>query len=523
MDAQKLHQALLSPQAYPDEAGPISCVETHVSRLYFTPSHVYKVKKPVDFGFLNFTTLDRRRFYCQEEVRLNQRLCPDTYLGVVEIRQQGRRIRIDADGDIVDYAVLMNRLPQDRMLDHLIETTAPGLEQEMGRLGERIAGFHAAAPIHRGGAGRSHLEVMQFNWQENFEQTAPFSGQSFASGVQELVADYVRDFFNTQASLLEHREQRGFVREGHGDLHAEHICLTDPIRVYDCIEFNQRFRVGDVVNDLAFLIMDLDYRGRRDLALSLLAAYRASFGADPDLQTLLPFYQIYRAWVRGKVDSFLARDKSAEKSLCELAQQKARRYFNLALGYLCPPVLIMTCGLMGVGKTTLAKALASATGALLLRSDQLRKQLAGLSETAKSNDPFGTGLYSPQQTERTYAELLRQAEICMRQGQAVIVDASFSRRSDRVRFVRAAEAMNYPWFILHLQCPQKLALQRLDRRSEEQEDASDGRSAIYADQAAAFEPIAVSPQLIRVDTDENVDYNASLVLRDILKTIGGDR
>jgi aminoglycoside phosphotransferase family enzyme/predicted kinase len=508
---------MLRPEAYPEETGPIGHRETHISRLYFTDRHVYKIKKPVDFGFLNFTTLDRRRFYCHEEVRLNQRFCPDTYLDVVEIRRKSQQYRVGGDGEIVDYAVRMKRLPEERMLVHLLQAADPSLPAEMQRVGRHIAFLHRHAEIVRSDGGLSDLDILRRNWQENFIQTAPFVGQTLCARAQTECAAYVEWFLAHHEALLLQRQKQGFVRDGHGDLHAEHICLTEPVCIYDCIEFNRRFRVADVAADLAFLLMDLDFRERRDLASITLEAYRNAGEAGRELPLLLPFYKVYRAWVRGKVESLLAVDTAAEAEVCSAAAGRSRRYFNLALGYLCPPALVMTCGLMGVGKTTVARGLAAALGATLLRTDELRKTLVGLPSTASRPEPFGAGIYSPEITAQTYGLLLERSLAALAAGQSVIADAAFLRRAERERFAAAAQRKGFPWLIALMTCPAETALARLDRRQAQGLDASDGRRELFAGQAAAFEPPADTENIIRIDTAGDVDYNVQRILCAIIE------
>jgi hypothetical protein len=512
-----LHRDLLRPDAYPEETGPIGHRETHISRLYFTDRHVYKIKKPVDFGFLNFTTLDRRRFYCHEEVRLNQRFCPGTYLDVVEIRKTAQQYRVGGEGEIVDYAVRMKRLPEERMLVHLLQAAAPSLPAEMQRVGRHIALLHRDSEIVRSDGGRSDLETLRHNWQENFTQTASFVGQTLCACGQAACTAYVERFLAEHASLLLQRQEQDFVRDGHGDLHAEHICLTDSVCIYDCIEFNRRFRVADVAADLAFLLMDLDFRERRDLASITLEAYRKAGEADRELPLLLPFYKVYRAWVRGKVESLLAADATAEAEARNAAAGRSRRYFSLALGYLCPPMLVMTCGLMGVGKTTVARSLAAALGATLLRTDELRKTLAGLPSTASRAEQFGAGIYSAEMTAKTYDLLLERSLAALAAGQSVIADAAFLRRDERERFAAAAQRKGFPWLIALMECPAETALERLDRRQAMGRDASDGRRELLASQAAAFEPPAGTENIIRIDTAGDVDYNVQRILCAIIE------
>jgi aminoglycoside phosphotransferase family enzyme/predicted kinase len=521
MDAQALHKALLLPSAYPEKSGAIGFRETHVSRLYFTDRHVYKIKKPVDFGFLNFTTLDRRRFYCQEEVRLNRRFCPDTYLGVVEIRSAGDRVAVNGPGDIVDYAVRMKRLPEERMLDYLVRKVDDSLPGEMNRLARRIAGLHGKSEICRKNGGVFNREVVQANWRENFAQIAPFIGKTLSARAVDLCSDYVIRFLSGKNDLLLRREREGFVREGHGDLHSEHICLTDPICIYDCIEFNRRFRVGDVSADLAFLLMDLDYRGRRDLARILLAEYADVSGENREMEILLPFYKIYRAWVRGKVESFLSAETDVEKTTRQQASARAQGYFNLALGYLCrSPLLISTCGLMGVGKSAVAVELAAKLGAVLLRSDELRRELTGREITEKREDPFNQGSYSPEISRRTYDLLLERAAAPLASGKTVIADASFARQEDRDRFRRMAGKAGVPFLILFMECSRQKALARLDRRQALGTDPSEGRRGLYSRQAATFHPLPETGEVIRVDTGGPIDYTVHFILCELIDRTG---
>ncbi|WP_429885087.1 AAA family ATPase [Geoalkalibacter halelectricus] len=520
MTSEMVHQALMKPQAYPDAPEKVEFTETHVSRLYFTRNFVYKVKKPVDFGFLNFTTLDRRRFYCEEEVRLNRRFCPDTYLGIKEIRRDSGGIHLNGQGEILDYAVWMKRLPAARMLDHLIEARSPELEAVMPALGALLARIEEQAQICRENSGMSNLDEVRRNWRENFDQIAPFVGRTLVAPTLDLCRRYVDGFLQANAALLLQREADGYVRDGHGDLHAEHICLTDPVRIYDCIEFNRRFRVADIAADLAFLLMDLEVRGRRDLAAALLEGYVNSAAPDPELGTLLPFYKIYRAFVRGKVESFLSADDSAAESVRSAARRRARHYFNLVLGYLMQPCLILTCGLMGSGKSTLARALAHSTGAQILRSDAIRKELAADAAKNSPHHDFGAGIYSSEWTRRTYDSLLQSAAAGLGRGAMLIVDASFADAQQRRLFMNLAQKIGRPCFVLHLRSDTATLEQRLRRRSAEQTDISDGRVELLAAHQRAFSAPQADPWVVEIDATADIDENVEYALGEIIQRAG---
>ncbi|MDX9709033.1 MAG: AAA family ATPase [Trichloromonas sp.] len=509
MEHPALHQAMLKSAFYPGESGPVDFHETHISRLYFTHGHVYKVKKPVNFQFLDFTTLENRHFYCNEELRLNQRLCSDTYLDVLEIRREGDSFRLGAgSGEIVDYLLRMKRLPEGRMLSHLLAAGDPSLPGEMERLGRHLAHWHRAQPPV-GGDENADLERIRRNGEENLRQSAPLVGSLLTINAQNLMRTQVEHFLTEQAPLLRRRQAAGQVIDGHGDLHAEHICLTDPIRIYDCIEFNDRFRLGDRLADLAFLLMDLDYRGRRDLSADLLQAYDETWGTDSDAPRLLCFYKSYRAWVRGKVLGFLAQDPEADAATRADAIARGRRYFSLALGYLCPPGLVLTCGLMGTGKSVLAAELATALGAVHLRSDELRKELAGLSPLSRELSAFGEGLYQREATERTYRALADRTETHLAGGHTVIVDASFAEKNRRDHFRDLARRRRLPLTILWMDCPEELLLERLRHRRS---DASDGRPELLEKQKEIFQSPLGESRVLPVDTRDEVAYNVQRIL-----------
>lgn len=518
MDSLRLHQALSNPKAYPDGSAPIGFRETHISRLYFHQDRVYKLKKPVDFGFLNFTSLDRRRFYCQEELRLNSRFAPDTYLEVVEIRNDGGEIRVDGAGEIIDYAVVMRRLPQERMLDTLLELQARELPARIDQLAARLVELHQASTICRQEGGQSNLEIVRANWRENFQQAATSAEALLLPAARAQLEDFVHHYLEQQAGLLLQREADGWVRDCHGDLHAEHICLTEPIRIYDCIEFNRRFRVADLAADLAFLLMDLEHRDRRDLARQLLRRYRQLAGTDttgPD--HLLHFYQIYRAFVRGKVAAFLANAAEAEPAERQRAASEAAGYFHQALGYLAPPALIVVSGLMGVGKSTIAGRLTKALGGVWLRSDQLRKSLAGLPATAAQQVPFGSGIYGSELTRRTYAVLATQAGQALAKGQTVVADASFAQAATRRKMAAVARRAGVPLLLLQLDCPPEVARQRMDRRQAAATDPSDGRSELQQNQLRQWQQPTAEENSYLVDTTLGVDYNVQLILSTLLE------
>jgi aminoglycoside phosphotransferase family enzyme/predicted kinase len=517
MDSMEIHRQLLDPATYPEPTGSVSFHETHISRVYLTDNHAYKLKKPLNLGFLDYSTLEKRHFFCQEETRLNRRFAPQTYLGVVALRNAQGRLRFNGSGVLVDYAVLMQRLPETRMLDHLLDSAAPELPGEIERLARHLPSLFMAAPVCREDVPGGNAVVVRANCVENLRQTEAAIGHALSMEAHRLMASLSNGLLEKLTPLLRQREAAGFVRDGHGDLHARNICMTEPIQVYDCIEFCRRFRVADMAAELAFLLMDLDFRGRQDLARQFLETYH-QYTPDHALPELLPFYKSYRAWVRGKVESLLAGENDVDATTRQQALAESRRYFNLALGYHAPAALLMTSGLMGVGKSTLARNLALALGGIVLRSDVVRKELAGIPLAQHQADAFGQGLYSSAMTASTYAELYQRARRLLKHGETVIIDASFARKAERKTFLDLAVELDRPAWLLHVHCDRATVIARLDRRRAEGRDASDGRRELLEAQADIFEALHPGPGLIEIDSSNDVDYNVQAILCQLLAT-----
>jgi aminoglycoside phosphotransferase family enzyme/predicted kinase len=484
-------KSLLKPEAYPEDTKGVELVQTHVSYIFLTDAFAYKIKKAVDFGFLNFSTIDRRRFYCNEEVRLNRRLCPDVYLGVVELRETTNGAAFTDTGTVIDYAVKMKRLPADRMLDKLVDRGEIDAST-IRNIASLIAEFHRSAPSSACQSEHGRLDRIMFNWQENFEQMIPFENKTLPSFDRELIRSWVQKFSMEHGELFEKRVHEGYIRECDGDIHLENICLdNDAIHIFDCIEFNDRFRCCDTAADIAFLLMDLDFHGRCDLAEDAINEYVAVSG-DQGAQALIYFYKIYRAYVRGKVESFRLNDSGIAAEEQSLAAQRAMRYFRLVRGYIergtIPQTLFITCGLMGSGKSTLASQLSFELGVPLFSSDVIRKQLAGFPADQPVHNAYNEGLYSPQSHESTYAELFRQSEKQLVKGTSVIIDACFPSRLQRTRFVALAQQKGINCVILYLDGSEADIRRRLLERENKGPSVSDGRVELFAQQAAAFEP-----------------------------------
>ncbi len=487
----ELAEALQRPDAYPFPVHEVGFRQTHISWVFLAGAYAYKVKKPVNLGFLDYTTLERRRFYCQEEVRLNRRLAPDVYLGVVPITPGPR---VEGHGPAIEYAVKMRRLPEPRMLDRLLAAGALH-EGDIDRLAQRLARFHAEAEtgprVERGGS----IEIVRRNWQENFDQVQPYLGWTISARELESCRRFV-DHELASPEVFEARLRHGRIRDCHGDLRAESVWMGEDgqFEVFDCIEFNERFRYGDVASEVAFLAMDLDWRGRPDLAWSWTDAYRRASG-DEGMLELLPFYKCYRAFVRGKVESMAVNEQGFTDDERQARKESASQHFRLAELYTAQlaPVLILMCGQVGSGKTTVARGLASLLGLPLLSSDVVRKELAGLEAGARSPSSLDAGLYRPEARRAVYEELYRRASDCLRRGQSAIADATFGEAAERSRAVAAAERHGAGYFVLETVAPARLIRRRLEARQRQPSSASDAGVEVFQRTRSRFEPPSEIP------------------------------
>jgi len=331
MDLRALRQALLNPAIYPERPRTVEFFETHISLLFFTQNYVYKVKKPVDFGFLDFTDLEKRKFYCHQEVELNRRLSSDVYLGVVEISEDDGSISLDGRGEVIEYAVKMRRISEDLLMSRLMEE-GKVTDQMVARVAEKLTDFYMAAETNKEISGYGKPERIREDTDENFHQTRTYIGLTISRGAFEAIQGATNAFLREKCASFERRIAEGKIRDCHGDLRSEHIYLGDQILIIDCIEFNQRFRYTDVAADIGFLAMDLDYRERRNFSKHLIDSYIRRSG-DRDILEVLDFYKCYRAYVRGKVESFRLDDPHIPPDEKEEVMRRARRFFRLSNEY----------------------------------------------------------------------------------------------------------------------------------------------------------------------------------------------
>lgn len=482
---ESLTAAMMEPSFYPKQPLEVTHRETHISHLFFVDDLVYKIKKAVRFSFLDYSTLRRRRHFLQEELHLNRRLAPSVYLAVLPISYVSHGWQLGSYAHPVEYALVMRRLPSTRMLDFLLDR-GQVTPQMMRSLATKVAGFHAEAAAGKRIRVNGHPQLIRKLWEDNLTDIGPFVGRFFNTDTFEALRDFGERFIARHESLLTRRVRENRIRDVHGDLHCEHVCFApEGIEIFDCIEFSPWLRRCDVASEVAFLIMDMEFRGAKGLARDFLTTYVEATD-DHELPLPLPFYKCYRALVRGKVAGLRSNGFRSEAS----------RYFDLAYCYTWEefkPFLVIISGLTGSGKSTLARELSRRLGLRVVSSDATRKALGGSSKRQETV-PYGEGIYSPAMTERTYAKMAEEAERLILQGEGAILDATFHRRAHRETILGLIAKHKIPFLLIQCRSSEEVLQERLRRRAEEGRDLSDGRWEIYLRQRHAFEPIVeVSP------------------------------
>jgi uncharacterized protein len=467
---------------WPEDEQPVEMKQTHISVLLLSRKHVIKLKKPVNFGFLDYTTLKKRLKACMDEVRLNSRLCPETYIGAGEVREVNGQIRFSGrKGSVIDYSVWMHRLPDDRMLDRMV-VDGTVTEAIIDRIADRLSQFHAEAARGPEIARWGSLGEIRHNWEENFEQTAAFIGRTISRPDYEAIRAWVNRWLNERAALFERRMREGRIVDAHGDVRCESICVKDDvICIYDCIEFNDRFRCDDVASEVAFLAMDLDARGRPDLGYYFTERYQQR-SRDDDFFTLLPFYRCYRAYVRGKVLSFRLNEPEFSEAERELAATRAANYFSLARRYaarLQYPEVIAIGGLSGTGKTSIARAFAGELGLRVVSSDAVRQSLFG---DSKRPSGYGEGAYTAEASRLTYRKMFELARELLTKEDGVILDATFLRSEDLAEVREMSEAAGVQFRLIECRLSPEKVRARLEQRATRKEGISDATWEIYLKQ-----------------------------------------
>jgi uncharacterized protein len=491
-----LIQQMLQPEFYPHPVNePIELMQTHASYILLTGDFAYKLKKPVNFGFLDYSTVERRQQFCEAEIILNQRGAKELYLEVLPISEASGQYALGDDGEIVDYTVKMVQFPQENLLSNMFEMGTISVA-DIETIGRVVAQFHQAATTSDYISNFGQVSKIKQSIDENYEQTKRYIDRAQTQSQYDETKAYTDRFFSQRPELFTARREGGFIRECHGDLHLRNICRwEDRILLFDCIEFNETYRFVDTMYDIGFAVMDLEARGRRDLANRFLNVYTEQTGDWEGLQ-VLPLYLSRQAYVRAKVTSLLLDDPNIPPADRDAAVKTASDYYHQAWAYTKPRQgkIIMLAGVSGSGKSTLGKQLAAELNAVHLRSDAVRKHLAGVPLMAKGDE----SIYTDKMTKLTYMRLLEIGTKLAAQGYVVILDAKYDRVALRQLPIDMAAAQHIPVEMIHCTAPVSVLRDRLNQRTG---DIADATAALLESQLAQWEDFTPAQQALVTTVD----------------------
>ena len=518
----RLIQFLLCSSSYPNSPAEVKHIQTHASDVFIAAPYVYKIKKPVDFGFLDYSTLERRKYHCEKELKLNKRLCCVAYLGIEEISLKDGVLILGAGDETVEYVVKMNLLPEEYFLHNLLKNDTVS-EADFSRIAEKLANYYNSQghsqEISKYGKPNKIKSVID----QNLDFSKQFIGKTISANTYRIIESYNNDITLTKSSLFIKRMEDGWIRDCHGDLRIEHInMLSDDVCIYDCIEFNEKFRHIDIASDVAFLSMDLDHQGYSRFS-SFFINEISRLMKDDSIYDVLDFYKCYRAFVRGKVETIKALESEVPENERELARKSADSFFKLALKYALfgsRPAILVSFGVIGTGKSTIASALSEELSFEVVSSDMVRKRISGISKFERRYEEYDTGIYSRDVTKKTYDEVFDNAEAIVSNGKSVIVDASFSKTIWRESLVERAESLGAHLYFIQAQAPKNIIEQRLTTREKQEKTISDGRIEILGSFISDFEePLEISKEsLIRIDTTKTISENIGIIFNKILHT-----
>lgn len=515
-----LIDALRDPGFYPHGPEEVREIQTHISWVFLVPPFVYKVKKPLDLGFLDFRTLEARRHFCEEEVRLNRRLCPDIYLGVVPISRRNGRFVLGDGSDVTEYAVQMRELSGGRFARDLIREGMLN-EADLDRVIAKLATFYRHEVSTPDIAVWGRIDHLKISTDENFEQTEHYAGDLLGRPAFEAIRFYTERFYDQHALLLNRRRAEGRILDCHGDLHLEHIYLTEESTcIYDCIEFSARLRHIDVANDTAFLAMDLDFHDAHDLARYFIERISAELD-DVELPRVVDFYKCYRAYVRAKVNSMQSSGEEIDEADRRASRRLAERYYQLALHYAVAgsaPLVLVVMGRVGTGKSTVAEQLARALGWDHISSDVIRKSLAGADPYRRGDERERAELYAQESTERTYRSLIEAAIARCRESRGCVLDATFSRKSHRDSLRDALRSEDIPYCFIELTARDETIRQRLSERNGKKV-VSDARLEDFEYLSAKYEgPDDLEDAFhVRISSEQPIEETVEQTLKDLIR------
>jgi aminoglycoside phosphotransferase family enzyme/predicted kinase len=514
MNQGMLFDHLKNPKFFGPRVRSVQLLQTHISYVALTGTYAYKVKKPVNFGFLDFSTLDKRKYFCEEELRLNKRLCPSMYLDVLPITQEDSTLELDGHGIVVEYVLKMKEFPQKCIMTSMLQKEKIS-EETIDHICTILVDFYNTQEPTEEIKKYGELLSVKQNVDENFDQTKPMIDITVKKETFWFINDAATKFLERKKEVFRQRMNEGRIYDCHGDLHSGNIALVgDDIFIFDCIEFNDRFRFCDVASDIGFLAMDLDYLNYPYLSSYFVHKY-VEKSHDTTIYSVLNFYKSYRAFVRGKVHGFQLNDPHIDLAKKNSLVEAAKKYFDLSQYYARlfsldlkknNPVLFLVAGLSGTGKSTVARKIAVDYHATQINTDVVRKEVAGVDHYERHHDRFNTGLYDPKKIDDTYEQVIKRASTVLKKGGNVVLDATFQKRKYREMARHIAEKHHATLIVIHCICPDDAVKKRLDDRMRKK-SVSDGRWEIYQAQKTTFEPFTADEHCLTMDTsDESYMY-----------------
>jgi len=509
-----LIQALHNPAIYDHPVSNITVIETHISWIILTGDYAYKIKKPVNYGFLDFSTLTKRHQYCLQELTLNRRLAPDIYLDLIAITGTSANPSFNGAEEVFEYAIKMREFPQEAQLDQVL-ARGELRPHHMDQLAKKIAEFHNRAEISASMSPLGSAEAVFLPVQENFDQIRPFSDGYEQTAQLDYLEAWSSDEYSKLRPFFHQRKEQGHIRNCHGDLHLANIALVDnELIIFDCIEFNEEFRWIDTINDIAFTTMDLEDRGRGDLAARLINSY-LQYSGDYEGLRVFDFYRSYRALVRAKVACLRLHQNNLSKNQIQQIKHQYRDYTQLAEYYtrVNKSVLYITHGVSGSGKSCISQPILEHFGLIRIRSDVERKRLHGLEETQTSDG----SIYTKEASQRTYDRLAEQATHVIEAGHSVIIDATFLKKNERLTFKKLALKLNAAFVILDFHADIELIKTWITERRSAGLDASEATLEVLKQQLTTQEPLSTNEAdaMFSIDT---ANYDAKNKLITLLET-----
>ena len=494
----KLINALLNPSIYDHAVDKIELVETHISWVLLTGDFAYKIKKPVNFGFLDFSSLEKRQYYCEEELRLNRRFAPQLYLDVITITGTEDQPSINGKGEVLEYAVKMKQFPSESLLSTKLDS-GDLREAHMDWLAQVIADFHQKANIAKAKSKFGTLEAIAQPVSENIQQIRHQIQEPDILLQLDSIEKWSKTAFKRLYPELRKRKQEGYIRECHGDLHLGNIIqLHEKIIPFDCLEFNENLRWIDVLSEIAFLVMDLDDHQRTDLARRLLNKYLEHTGDYRNL-AVLQYYMVYRAMVRAKVNALRLNQDGLAQQEIDSIHNECKSYITLGNLYITDrkPVLIIMHGFSGSGKTTISQFILEASPVIRIRSDIERKRLykdqlpdsSDAGKNLKTQSAINEGIYNRESSSMTYNHLQMLAEDIILAGMSVIVDAAFLQAEQRQQFSQLASMLDVPFRIIDCHAEHSILKQRISERQNHGGDASDATLDVLFHQQENHDPL----------------------------------